>query len=180
MKKELEARFSQTNPADDTQVAGLRREFTSRSEPFIAVRDGYSRVLTGAEAKNPQGDMTLVYGYMKLLDPGSVVREGEYATAQNAAGIPERVRAMWNKLIDGDKLTDEQRSRMAEQAKGIFDKQKESQGFLEEEFRRLAKKNRMDPERVIVDYMQAFRRGKPTATPAQRYNPQTGKLEPVR
>jgi len=34
---------------------------------------------------------------MKILDPGSVVREGEFATAQNSAGIPERIRAKYNR-----------------------------------------------------------------------------------
>ena len=34
------------------------------------------------------GDMALIFSYMKMLDPNSTVREGEYATAQDAGSIP--------------------------------------------------------------------------------------------
>jgi len=39
-----------------------------------------------------------------MLDPGSVVRESEFATAQNAAGVPDQVRNMYNKVLSGTRL----------------------------------------------------------------------------
>jgi hypothetical protein len=137
-KKEGEARFAQTNPADDAQVSGLRKEFSNASQRFVEVKQGFQQIKAGAESRTPQG--------------GSVVREGEYATAQNAAGIPERVRTMWNRLIDGDKLSPDQRENMVKQAEKLFTQHAGNQRELVSEFTRLAKANRIQPERVIVDY----------------------------
>ena len=46
---------------------------------------------------------------MKLLDPPSVVREGEQATAYNASAVPDRVRNLYNRLLTGQRLTPAQR-----------------------------------------------------------------------
>lgn len=57
------------------------------SEPivqnFATIQEGYnfSKALD-TKTKNPADDQALVYSLAKALDPGSVVREGEYATAQ--------------------------------------------------------------------------------------------------
>jgi hypothetical protein len=50
---------------------------------FSTVQDGYnfSKSLD-TKTKNPADDQALIYSLAKALDPGSVVREGEYATAQ--------------------------------------------------------------------------------------------------
>ena len=55
------------------------------------------------------GDISFIYQYMKMLDPGSVVREGEFATAQNAAGVPERISNMYNRALKGTRLSPAQR-----------------------------------------------------------------------
>lgn len=81
---------------------------------YRAVRDGYERVRTSYEASRIPGstgapDVAMLFGYMKMLDPGSVVREGEFATAANSGGVGERVRNLYNQALKGDILTDEQR-----------------------------------------------------------------------
>ena len=48
--------------------------------------------------------IALVFKFMKALDPTSVVRESEFATAQNSAGIPEGIRNIFNKLQSGERL----------------------------------------------------------------------------
>lgn len=57
-----------------------------------------------------QDDLALIFAFMKMLDPGSVVREGEFANAQNTAGIPERVVNAYNKALRGTRLSDKQRN----------------------------------------------------------------------
>jgi hypothetical protein len=61
-----------------------------------------------AEESAP-GDMSLIFNYMKMLDPGSTVREGEYATAEQARGIDSNVLAMYNRAKSGERLTPQQR-----------------------------------------------------------------------
>ena len=45
---------------------------------------------------------------MKTLDPQSVVREGEFATAENSTGIFKKYWNAYNRLVKGEKLTEEQ------------------------------------------------------------------------
>ncbi len=58
-----------------------------KSEPviqnFAVVQDGYNFANSISNTtKNPADDQALIYSLAKALDPNSVVREGEYATAQ--------------------------------------------------------------------------------------------------
>lgn len=61
-----------------------------KSEPmvtnFSTIQDGYNFAKSiNTNTKNPADDQALIYSLAKALDPGSVVREGEYATAQKYA-----------------------------------------------------------------------------------------------
>lgn len=48
--------------------------------------------------------ISMVYKFMKSLDPTSVVREGEFATAANSGGVPEAVLNFYNKVRTGERL----------------------------------------------------------------------------
>jgi hypothetical protein len=53
---------------------------------FATVQEGYNFATSiDANTRNPADDQALIYSLAKALDPGSVVREGEYATAQKYA-----------------------------------------------------------------------------------------------
>ena len=57
---------------------------------------------------------------MKMLDPNSTVREGEFANAQNAASIPDRIRNQYNKAAEGTRLTAEQRNDFVASAERVY------------------------------------------------------------
>ena len=65
---------------------------------FNIAQTQLNKLFSGAKRDSAAGDLSMIFTYMKVLDPTSVVREGEQATAQNAAGIPERTRNLYNKL----------------------------------------------------------------------------------
>ena len=58
---------------------------------------------------------------MKALDPTSVVREGEFANAQNSAGVPDRIRNYYNQLQRATRLNPEQRAEFLGVAQGIYE-----------------------------------------------------------
>lgn len=133
----------------------LRKEFLNFSKTFVNVRDSYNRVQASAEKASAAGDLALIFNYMKILDPGSVVRESEFATAQNAAGVPDRVRAMYNRVLSGKKLADDQRADFVERAGMLYKKQEETQQGLIREYSRLATQQGIDPSNVIVDFLSS-------------------------
>ena len=61
-------------------------------------------------------DIAMIFMFMKSLDPTSVVREGEQATAQNATGVPDRIRNLYNYIKKGNRLNEEQRGEFFEAA----------------------------------------------------------------
>jgi hypothetical protein len=108
-------------------VVGLRKEFNALPtvKNLRTVDTSFRKIIAGERTgdESAAGDLSLVFNYMKLLDPGSVVRESEFATAANAAGVPERIRARWNKLLSGQFLGPAQRADFRNQARNVFEAQ---------------------------------------------------------
>jgi len=82
-------------------IGDYRKEFLGDAQvkDFKNVANATRQIVTLAQGDNTaMGDIGLIFSYMKALDPGSVVREGEQASAQNAAGVPEQIRNAYNRL----------------------------------------------------------------------------------
>ncbi len=103
----------------------LRDEYTKRSSDFLKISDAYDRIVASADSPDAAGDLSLIFNYMKVLDPGSTVREGEFATAQNAAGVPERIANVYKRVMSGERLGTEQRFEFVNRAKKLYEKSEE-------------------------------------------------------
>lgn len=88
----------------------LRNDF--RAEPSVkAFEDmtaSYSAVQSALKQGTPIGDVAAATKIMKLLDPGSVVRESELGIAMEAAGKLNRLREYFSMWKDGRKLGTQQ------------------------------------------------------------------------
>lgn len=96
----------------------FRKEYSDQTKGYQEVKSAYQRIL--ASEDTAVGDLSLIFGYMKMLDPGSVVREGEFATAQNAAGVPDRVMNLYNRALSGQRLNPSQRQSFKGQAEKLY------------------------------------------------------------
>lgn len=137
--------------ASFNQEGKLRTEFVNQTKDFAVVKDAYKKINAVAKKPSAANDISLVYGFMKLNDPGSTVREGEFATAQNAGGIPDRVRSMYNKALSGERLADSVRKDFVSSAQTIYDQQKTSYDTVKNNFSQLSKQYGLDPSRVAID-----------------------------
>lgn len=77
-----------------------------------------------------------IFSFMKMLDPSSTVREGEYATAQNTAGVTDKVRNAYNKAVDGSFLTDGQIKGYVSTAKALAQSRERNLEEINKEFDR--------------------------------------------
>jgi len=104
------------------EATALRKEFNARPEvkDYRAKASSVSNMKVFAGRNTPASDMSMIFLFMKMLDPTSVVREGEYANAQNAASIPDQVRNQYNKAIRGTGLNPRQREDFLSQAQSIL------------------------------------------------------------
>ena len=152
---------------DFDQTEKLRKEFTKASGEFVKVRDSYGRILSSAEDPSAAGDLALIFNYMKVLDPGSTVREGEFATAQNAAGVPERVQAFYNNVKRGERMTPVQRDDFVDRAGRLYGSQLRFQEANAERFTGLADAFDIDSANVVSDLTQGLTRPPPVKTPSE-------------
>ena len=135
----------------DTETT-LRKEFQGVTKDFREVRNAYDRVLRSAEDPSAAGDLALIFNYMKILDPGSVVREGEFATAANSGSIPSRIRAKYNKLLEGERLDNKMRNDFVQKSKSLYKGRKETYTKEVKGFTDLAKRYGLNPDNVVIDY----------------------------
>src|SRR5690606_34926922 len=115
-QREYEVRQeAQAIEAEAAEVAGIRAmgeqnwqifsslsdDLRNESSAYLDQRASWGRIRASAQNATAAGDLALIFNYMKLLDPTSVVREGEFATAQNSGSVPNRVIALYNNLLNG-------------------------------------------------------------------------------
>ena len=101
--------FKKTGGADPAKVfeqeEKLRKEYQARTKVYGELGTTFSNINASAKAKTGPGDIALITGFMKMLDPGSVVRETEFATARDTAGLYERLLNTSQKLQSGQLFT---------------------------------------------------------------------------
>jgi hypothetical protein len=76
---------------------------------FSDMQAAFGQVVSSLSAGTPIGDVAGATKIMKLLDPGSVVRESELAIAMAASGRMDRLQNYFNNMMSGQKLTPTQR-----------------------------------------------------------------------
>lgn len=130
---------------------GLRKEYTSLTSDLRTTIDSHKRMQSAAKLDSGAGDMAMVYGYMKMLDPTSVVREGEYATAENTGGVGEKIYGLYNKIRSGERLTPAQRQEFLNAAGEIAKDKGERFGKTRSQFEGIAKSTGADPNRIMLD-----------------------------
>ena len=144
--------YAQNKPASTfDNVNSLGKRWMDESADYLGRGQSLEKLLSGAKQQSAAGDITMVFNFMKMNDPNSAVLPGEYATAQNAGGVDERVRAFYNSLLDGQRLTPSQRKDFLTTAKAMFESAIAAKDERARHFTSLAQAYGIDPSLVIYD-----------------------------
>ena len=139
IEEEIKALKTKTGFAKEIFSAekDLRGEWTKISLPYEKIEGNHKKLKAALGKQTGVGDMTAIFTYMKMLDPGSVVRESEFSAAQSTAGIMQQVTIMGNQLLEGDMLSPEQRAEFLDLAeifykvtKDYTDQKRINMGFI--------------------------------------------------
>jgi len=128
----------------------LRSEVAKESGEFKTIKSAYEKVKAAASNPSPANDIALLYGIMKVYDPGSVVRESEYATAEKTVGVPDVIRNAYNRALSGQRLNDSQRKDFVNSAKQIYKTQVTNIKNVGDKYKGLAKDYGVEPNRVVL------------------------------
>jgi polyhydroxyalkanoate synthesis regulator phasin len=93
---------------------------------------------------------------MKVLDYNSTVREGEFATAQNAANVPDRIRNEYKKLMKGGRLQTKQRQEYVNAMKESAKTQFEQLQSVVSQYENIAKNNKVGFDDVMPSHYRSF------------------------
>jgi len=138
-------------PGQLTSAKQFQDDYYRDSRTYTTIRNAYQQVAGAAKNPDAAGDLSLIFGYMKMLDPNSVVRETEFANAQNAAGVPDRVRNLWNRAITGERMNPKQREEFIGQARRIWSQAHGNQARVRKTYSDRATKFGIDPSMVLDD-----------------------------
>jgi len=150
-------RFMEKQTYDDLTVVGNR--FTDVSEDIGAAYMNYRQLIKALDAQTGIGDISAVFNYMKTLDPDSVVREGEFALAKDAAGLFQRLSNIAEEAKTGKGLTSKARAEMRNLATDLiesYEDKYESVRDKEEARIRYLSDNDEDVTNFLGDFKQLY------------------------
>lgn len=131
-----------------TQENKLRGEFLNQSKDFSDTATAYQRMVNSSSNPSAAGDLSLIFNYMKMLDPGSTVREGEFANAAASGSYGARFQAAAQKILTGERLDDTMREDFMGRATDLYQGQLSRHKQRESEYQGLATKYNADPSRI--------------------------------
>ena len=147
-KDQTDKLMSGTNPDAFTNEDKLRNEYNNLSKEYFDVGRAYQRIEASAKDPSPAGDLALIFNFMKMQDPTSVVRESEFATAENSGSVDDRTRALYNKVLEGTRLSESQRKDFVDRSKFMMEASKASQKPIFERYNKMAKTYGLNAENI--------------------------------
>jgi hypothetical protein len=129
----------------------LRKEFQDRTKKYGELGTTYETMKTSAQAKNGPGDIALITGFMKMIDPGAIVRETDFALARDTAGLFERLQNQSQKLQSGQifALDSKQRNEYVNLAKQYLDAAEKKRGEDKTALGVVVKNYKLNPDNVF-------------------------------
>jgi hypothetical protein len=121
-----------------TREQQLLDDYRTETKTFTIADDQMNRIQEFAKLDTGPADIGIIFSYMKMMDPESTVREGEYATAQNTGALSEKVRAKYNQLLQGDRLSPAQRAEFVQAAQTNYNVLQKRRASVDKKFQQTA------------------------------------------
>jgi hypothetical protein len=131
------------------QEEKIRKEWQGRSKMYSELQGTFNTLQASASSANGPGDIALITGFMKMLDPGSVVRETEFATARDTAGLFTQLQNRLEKAQNGQLLSPKQRSEYVALSQKYLDSAQKKANQEKKDLGIVVKNYRLNPENVF-------------------------------
>jgi hypothetical protein len=138
--------------------SALRKEYQGIQvvKDFDQVKVAYNQINGALKNPSPANDLAAATKFMKLLDPGSVVRESELGMAMAATGAIDRVSNYYDRLKSGEKLTPQQREDFRKSAEMLYKASENVVIPIQNEYRGIAAESGVNPRQVIIQTPSAI------------------------
>lgn len=176
-QKEREKQSKSFEQAEKLRDDWLKNHTTTTSQN---VQEAYRRIQNAPNTA--AGDMSLIYGINKIMDPGSTVREGEFANAQATTSAMGQLQGLYRRVMTGQRLTPEQRQDFLKTAAQLQSAQRTQQDQLDDQFRGLSGRYGINSDEVVLKIFEDPETGEQKVVPVPAQKPQvpqaTGLVRP--
>lgn len=136
------------------ELSGLRKEIYSLPsyKNMTQAIPIYQSMIETSGRDSKASDLNLVYGLGKIMDPTSVVREGEMVMVKNTSALPDWLVGTINSINGGAAITQETRRAIMAEAKS---RMQSYQGAFDNDlkmYRGIVDRNHVNPADVIPDF----------------------------
>lgn len=130
-------------------ATSLRKEFAAETKKlgYQELKNSWSKVANASP--DASGDLTIIYSYVKALDPNSVVREGEINLTKAAESVTGNVIRAWKRAKEGAVMSPKLRQQMVTEVGNIYNERAREQQKLNAFYSGLASDSGLDPNDVI-------------------------------
>jgi hypothetical protein len=141
----------------------LRTEYNKRTGDVTAGRVNFAKMESSAKIGEGLGDVALITSFMKMLDPGSTVRESEFAVARDTGGLLTSLENLLTKAQGGQFLTAGQRVTFVNLAKQYLQAAEKDGAKTRTSMEGIVDRLGLNPADVFVDVIEKA----PAASPLQ-------------
>ena len=140
---------------DFKRAKGLRDEYSKQTEKLgtreviNSYRDVMSMASSGSTGKT---DIALLTKFMKTLDPGSVVREGEFHIAADASPALRAVVTKMKGLVTGEKLAPEDRKEFGRAVQKLLGPKLKTQHEVNRRYNSLSRQYGLPSSLIVEDF----------------------------
>lgn len=135
----------------------LSDDYRAQAKPFKEVADAYRTITSTLDqaTTSPAATLAAATKFMKLLDPGSVVRESELGMALAASGVIDRATNYINVLQSGKVLTPTQVKDFKNITEQIYQASQQGQQRLDADYTQKAQGWGLNPASIVQNLGQS-------------------------
>jgi len=144
----------QAGAQNKTAEGQLRDDYTKDPDikGYVQRRDAWQTISGAMKSTGGISDLALINGWIRTIDPGVSVREGEAASVGNASGPLLQALNMYNRVFKGDKLTPEVRQDILRETTKIYRQAEGNYQKKRKQYEEIANRGGFDPQNVLIDY----------------------------
>lgn len=130
----------------------LRKEYAGLPavKEFSTVQTAHKQVINALNNPSAANDLAAATKFMKLLDPGSVVRESELGMAMAATGAIDLMGNYLQRLQNGERLNPAQRADFKKAAELAYKAAEDTYGQIRQQYVDLAKGYNLNPDNIVL------------------------------
>lgn len=148
-----------TAGGDESAQRTARKDFDALQpvKDFREIQSAYGTIEQAAADTSGASDIVLVMAFNKMMDPTSVVREGEFDRAQNVGGVSEQMQARLQGVLTGERLTPEMRRQIADASQAVYEVRRDQYNDTANRAQSLARDDGLSPLSVAREEFRGQR-----------------------